>query len=146
MHILKRFAQVFYIVAALAVTLLLLTVNVRLYTSAYDPQHSDVMAQLRFIRTALDGGAGMDMQQFFPEGYFFSHALYGLAWVNVGLGDTTQHETAVREASWALAQLESPAGRRVFSESLTPLYGVFYVGWSNWLRGGLLAPVDSMIC
>lgn len=119
-------------------TLLLLTINVRLYTSAFDPQHRDVVAQLHFIRAALDRGAGEEMQQFFPEGYFFSHVLYGLAWVNVGLGDAAQHDIAVREASWALEKIDSTAGRAVFSADLTPPYGVFYVGWSNWLRGGLL--------
>lgn len=130
--------RAYILLIVLPITVLAVVVNARLYTSAYDPQRSDVPAQLRFIRAALDGGAGEDMQQFFPEGYFFSHVLYGLAWVNVGLGDTAQHELAVSEASWALEQLESPAGRSVFSEALTPPYGVFYVGWSNWLRGGLL--------
>ncbi|MET7426678.1 hypothetical protein [Dactylosporangium sp. NPDC005555] len=46
--------------------------------------------------------------------------------------------TALREARWALRHLDSPTGRAPFSAGLTPAYGVFYQGWTNWLRGGVL--------
>jgi hypothetical protein len=42
-------------------------------------------------------------------------------------------------ARWALARLDSPAGRAPFSPDLTPAHGVFYRGWTNWLRGGVLS-------
>jgi hypothetical protein len=45
----------------------------------------------------------------------------------------------LREARWALARLDTPAGRAPFSPDLVPSYGVFYRGWTNWLRGGVLA-------
>jgi hypothetical protein len=38
-----------------------------------------------------------------------------------------------------LANLESEEGRAPFSAALTPEYGVFYRGWINWLRGGILS-------
>ncbi|MEO3775301.1 hypothetical protein ABGB16_00315 [Micromonospora sp. B11E3] len=47
--------------------------------------------------------------------------------------------TALREARWALARLESPAGRAPFDAGLVPAYGIFWQGWTNWLRGGVLA-------
>ena len=50
-----------------------------------------------------------------------------------------ERATALREARWALARLDSPAGRAPFSPDLTPSYGVFYRGWTNWLRGGVLS-------
>ena len=96
-----------------------------------------VRRQLAYLRTALDSGAGTDAQGLFPEGYFFLHALYGLTWVE--LGRRKPSGTALREARWALAQLDSPAGRAPFSAELTPSYGVFYRGWTNWLRGGILS-------
>jgi hypothetical protein len=117
-----------------------LVVNVRLYSYRGQPA-DDVIPQLNFIGGALRSGAGQDAQSYFPEGYFFAHALYGLAWVEVGLSEQTgtpRYDRALREARWALAQLESPAGQEPFSVGLTPPYGVFYVGWSNWLRGGIL--------
>lgn len=135
---LKRSLFLVYLIVMLLITLLVIVVNLRLYYTSYDPQHSDVVAQLRFIRGSLDEGAGEAMQQLFPEGYFFSHVLYGLAWINVGLKDDSLQPQALTEARWALSQLESSAGRSAFSGTLDPPYGVFYVGWSNWLRGGIL--------
>ncbi len=127
----------YLILFLIPLTALLGVINVRLYYADFDPQHRDVVAQLSFIKERLQNGAGEEMQQFFPEGYFFTYALYGLTWVDVGLQDATQVEQAVDEASWALKHLESAQGTAVFSAELTPAYGVFYAGWSNWLRGGI---------
>ncbi len=134
-----RVIRLLYLVLFLIpVTTVVGVVNVRLYYTEYNPQQSDVVPQLAFIKEALQQGAGEEMQQFFPEGYFFTYALYGLTWVNVGLKDATLAEQAITESQWAMERLESPQGRGVFSAELTPPYGVFYVGWSNWLRGGIL--------
>ena len=99
-----------------------------------------VRRQLAFVRSALDGGAADEAQRLFPEGYFFLHALYGLSWVELGMrGPVGARATALREARWALGRLDSPAGRAPFSPDLAPSYGVFYRGWTNWLRGGVLS-------
>jgi hypothetical protein len=139
---LLRFRVLFLL---LALTLAVFILNARLYAAdgqyTFEHVNKDVITQLRFIRAALDNGAGEEMQGLFPEGYFFSHVLYGLAWVEIGLRENESsvlHQQAITEASWALTQLNSPKGRAVFSPSLEPPYGVFYVGWSNWLRGGIL--------
>jgi hypothetical protein len=132
---LRHVPRIFYRGFALLLSVVLLVVNARLYTGS---KTDDVPAQLHFIRSALDAGAGGAMQGYFPEGYFFSHVLYGLAWVNVGLGDAGFQTEALREARWALAQLESSEGRAPFSPALNPPYGVFYNGWTNGLRGGIL--------
>ncbi|MFD7614301.1 hypothetical protein [Streptomyces sp. NPDC059828] len=132
-------------VIACAVSLCALLGTVRLIapaTGGTTGEPPGVQRQLAFLRTALDDGAGDEAQQLFPEGYFFLHALYGLTWVELGIrkpeGDTTRAE-ALREARWALARLDSPPGRAPFSEDLVPSYGVFYRGWTNWLRGGVLS-------
>ena len=119
-------------------SLVLGIINFRLYYTDTNPEHEDVVAQLAFIKERLENGAGEEMQQYFPEGYFFTHVLYGLTWVDVGLQDSNHVEQAITETRWALARLESAQGKAVFSADLTPAYGVFYVGWTNWLRGGLL--------
>ncbi|MFL5804102.1 MAG: hypothetical protein ACJ8CR_20450 [Roseiflexaceae bacterium] len=132
---------------ALALTLGLLLLNSRLYSPSaadYGPDRigADVVPQLRFIGAALRDGADERMQSFFPEGFFFSHALYGLAWAEVGMrrppADALRTQ-ALAEARWALGRLDTPAGRAPFSPALDPPLGVFYVGWSSWLRGGVLA-------
>lgn len=59
--------------------------NIRLY---YQPKFSDegynesVYHQLHYLEAALDDGAAKNMQQLYPEGYLFTHLLYGLAWAN----------------------------------------------------------------
>lgn len=128
----------YFAVFLLPLTGVLGIINIRLYYTEYNPQQSDVVPQLAFIKEALQQGAGEEMQQFFPEGYFFTYVLYGLSWVNVGLKDATLTDQAITESQWAMERLESSQGRGVFSAELTPPYGVFYVGWSNWLRGGIL--------
>ncbi|MBZ0285615.1 MAG: hypothetical protein K8L97_33095 [Anaerolineae bacterium] len=137
-----RILRWLYLIFIGLITFLVLVVNVRLYMGI---DTDDVPEQLRFIRSALENGAADEMQAYFPEGYFFSYALYGLAWVDLGIDRGGLREKALTEARWALEHLDSEAGRAVFSPSLNPHYGVFYVGWSNWLRGGILKmqPVDE---
>ncbi|MEV4515441.1 hypothetical protein AB0K00_41605 [Dactylosporangium sp. NPDC049525] len=99
-----------------------------------------VRRQLAFLRAALDDGAADAAQELYPEGYFFLPALYGLTWVELGQrAPAGDRATALREARWAWQHLDSPAGRAPFSADLSPPYGVFYRGWSNWLLGGLLS-------
>lgn len=147
MSCLASFLKWTYRLAATIVAAILLMLNLRLYHpggGAYSPGAlgPDVLAQLRFIRAALNAGAGDDMQALFPEGYFFTHVLYGLSWVEVGkrvqAADPLRAE-ALREARWAWTRLDSPRGRAPFSEQLDPPYGVFYLGWRSWLLGGILS-------
>ncbi|MFG1902605.1 hypothetical protein [Micromonospora carbonacea] len=114
-------------------------------TAGPDGEPPGVARQLAFLRAALDDGAGEDAQALFPEGWFFAHALYGLARVELGLRKPAGRRAGeLREARWALARLESPAGTAPFDPGLTPAYGIFWQGWTNWLRGGVLAlqPAD----
>ncbi len=115
-----------------------IVLNARLYA---EPEQDGVRAQLRFLHAALDRGAAHRMQTLFPEGFFFTHELYGLAWIDQGLavpaGDLLRRE-ALREARRALGHVVSEDGRRPFSATIDPPFGIFYEGWSNWLHAGLL--------
>src|SRR5690606_6210 len=81
----------------------------------------------------LRGGAGERMQALFPEGYVFTHALYGLSRANSGTLDPGRREEALAEARWALDRLDSPAGTAPFPRQADPGYGVFHAGWSTYL-------------
>ncbi|MBW6435140.1 hypothetical protein KZ829_15475 [Actinoplanes hulinensis] len=114
-------------VLASVVTVLALIGAVRLVVSATDP--SGVRRQLAFLRAELEGGADADAQALFPEGYYFLNVLYGLTWVDLGHRGV-EPERAADEAAWALARVESPAGRAPFEAGAVPAYGVFYAGWT----------------
>jgi hypothetical protein len=107
-----------------------------------DQEPSGVRLQLAFLRERLEGGADTEAQALFPEGYFFLNVLYGLTWVELGKRGV-EPERAADEGAWALSRMESPAGRGPFDASAVPAYGVFYAGWTNWLRGGLLTLRDD---
>jgi hypothetical protein len=98
-----------------------------------------VVKQLTYLRAEIEGGADRAAQKQFPEGYFFLNVLYGLSWVQVGLDDPARSVDATAEVRWALDRLAATDGTAPFAESLQPQYGVFYAGWTNWLRGGLIA-------
>ncbi|MFD6399983.1 hypothetical protein [Nocardia sp. NPDC060249] len=104
-----------------------------------DEQPGSTARQLAFVRDALDEGSDTAAQQLFPEGYVFSNVLYGLAWVQAAHTDSGLRDDALRESRWALARAESDEGRAVFSPGLQPAYGVFWAGWTNWLRGAILS-------
>ncbi len=135
-----------YRMAAIGIPLLILILNLRLYSpgsEAYGPGRlgPDVVPQLRFLGDSLRSGSGEKMQGLFPEGFFFAHTLYGLTWIEAGLRESSRtelHAEAIREAEWALERIDSPAGKAPFTKDMKPPYGVFYSGWSSWLRGGIL--------
>ncbi|MFG1603908.1 hypothetical protein [Actinoplanes sp. NPDC049265] len=123
---------------AVAVCLGALIAAVRLVVADDNP--ASVRRQLAFLRSELESGAAHDAQAMFPEGYFFLYALYGLTEVDLGLGRPPGERAGeLTAARWALAALDSADGRAPFDAGLTPSYGVFYRGWTNWLRGGIVA-------
>jgi hypothetical protein len=101
---------------------------------------ADVLPQLQNIKRRLVAGEGETMQTLFPEGWFFSHIIYGYSWVNVALStsDETLQQHAIQEVRWVLAQVDTPQGLAPFSQDTQVKHGVFYLGWSNRLLGGLL--------
>jgi hypothetical protein len=123
-----RAGRLVRLTAAIIISVVALAGAVRLVGPAETT--SSVRRQQTFLRAALEDGAATRAQQQFPEGYFFSYALYGLTAVNLGDRD---------DARWALTHLESPIAREPFDAGLTPQYGVFYRGWLNYLRGAILS-------
>lgn len=129
----------------LAVTILLTIVflifNVRLYSTNVNSK-TDIRNQLNYLQYALNQKkAGESMQSIFPEGFFFLNVLYGLCWAEFGKLETCTTEDrsiALTEASKALSSLKSEKGRNGFDEGLIPSFGVFYAGWTNYLRAKII--------
>ncbi|MUM20048.1 hypothetical protein BI330_03390, partial [Mycobacterium sp. CBMA 623] len=101
-------------------------------------QSGSTVRQLAFVRESLDAHADSAAQQQFPEGFFFTNVLYGLAWVQTAHTDPELRDQALHEARWALARAESAEGKAAFDSTLRPTYGVFWAGWTTWLRGSIL--------
>jgi len=82
------------------------------------------------------------MQQVYPEGFVFMHALYGLNWCDVAdkiSKERPLYKEATEEIAWANDQVHSNEGKLPFDHALFPAYGAFYAGWSNYLLGRKLA-------
>lgn len=122
--------------------LLFLYIQIRLY---YRPAFNngpegtynrDLYAQLTYLEPRMHEGAASAMQQVYPEGFVFSHALYGLAqaqFMKALVPGTPLYAHAHSEAIWAWKEICSPAGTLVFDSAQALPYGAFHFGWSNYL-------------
>lgn len=118
------------------VLLLVVVVNIRLHLAS-SPSPDQTYKELIFLQSALNDGADEDMQRFFPEGYVFLNALYGLAWYNYGVSSDRAPDRleAQAEIDKAWRRINSPLGRGTFQKELPLEYGAFYRGWNNYLLG-----------
>jgi hypothetical protein len=134
-EVIRQFAV---IVAASIGVLWLALLNWR----TYRPGHVETaIAQLRFLKGALEDGAGERMQELFPEGYVFTWALYGLASAQTlaVLPESDERQVdMLRAASTAVAHVQSDVAKRTFVRAMVPEFGAFYVSWSLYLRSVIL--------
>ena len=117
-------------------------INLKPYTYRSLDNHQEIIStsisQLDFIKDKLKHGSAERMQSVFPEGYFFSYALYGLAWIELSLKEKKYQDIALVEALWAYEKLSVEKAKAPFRKASKLPYGVFYAGWKNWLLGGIL--------
>jgi hypothetical protein len=133
----KRVVWTLYRLLALGFCLFALILNQRLYSNP-DSSPETIRPHLDFLKASLQSGAAERMQDLFPEGYLFTYELYGAAWVDLAIQHPEVRGEALAETRWALSALESEQGKAPFDSQMSLEYGVFYRGWTNWLRGGLL--------
>lgn len=118
------------------VALPVLLFNLRLH---HVPGDEEVAAQLHFLDAAIAEGAAERMQPLFPEGYFFTHLLYGLtALERIRAPDAEGAAEAIAAGLRSREMLLRPAGVAPFDPELEPTYGVFYQAWMAWLEVELL--------
>ncbi len=112
---------------------LALTVNLRLHRPG---GVRVVLAQLKYLEAALSEGAGQKMQSYFPEGYVFTWALYGLASAQVARQlspDDLRRSHYLAEAWRAVEAVRSDEARSTFVSELDPAWGAFYSSWSLYV-------------
>lgn len=120
------------LLAGLLATLVLLG-NVRLHRPGSD---GTTQAQLNFLAQSLDGGAAVRMQQWFPEGYVFTWALYGLASAQLARGkaqDDPDRAPLLRAAQEAVRAVRTDSALSTFDAELSPPGGAFYSAWSLYV-------------
>ena len=124
---------------------IILWFNLRLYTSSFEHQElkNDILHQLNYIGSELKSNdLGNRMQKLFPEGYVFIHALYGLAWCELATADSFNDpmlkSQALNEALFAYDEISSSKSFARFDSQLTPQYGIYYLGWKNYLLSKIL--------
>ncbi len=116
--------------------IVLLIWNARAYLPVTNSETS--LAQLRFLSAKLKTGTAEEMQRIFPEGFFFSWVLYGLANAQLAAQLEETHPERpwlIQNALESITQLESKAGSSIFPIELKPPYGAFYNGWLLYLQG-----------
>lgn len=100
--------------------------------------NTSVLAQLRYLDTKRQQGAAEAMQDIYPEGFLFFHAIYGLTWVEL-LQHLKPESSIYQEGLTALNQsleaIFSPQCQNLFPEDLPLPHGAFYMGWSTYLLG-----------
>jgi hypothetical protein len=89
-----------------------------------------LVPHLRHLDARIDAGAADAMQQVFPEGHAFTHALVALTWLDLADRDPALRAHAHRRALLAYEALQSPTGTRPFPRDQQPPHGVFHAAWS----------------
>lgn len=127
----------------LLVTALILWINFHLYLVeiSASEKRKDIVRQLNFLKKELnDNNLGEKMQQIYPEGFIFVNALYGLSWFELALNANNQKfkKEALHEALYAYDQITAPEATWNFDANIYPEYGIFYLGWNNYLLSKIL--------
>lgn len=144
-----RCVRILYSIAVVSILLPLLLANIRLHhspkligTSDSTMIDDDLLKGLRYLEGEMTDGLATRMQGYYPEGFVFANALYGLAWCNIAANagaDSALYLHAMNQARTAYRAIDSDEGRNVFTPALDPPYGVFYNGWRNVLLGEIVA-------
>lgn len=84
----RKLLKITILIPALIILITIVIINARIY---YHPEirivgqdtiNTDVLKELRGLKSALDNNADLEMQEIYPEGYLFINALCGLTWCN----------------------------------------------------------------
>ena len=143
MIFIKRFIQTCLLIPVF----LILHINWSLH---YTPNcegnvNQDVLNQLNYLGQSMkQDGIDAQMQAYFPEGYFFTNVLYGLAWCDVLKSVNKQaplFKRGVGEIEWSIGKLNSEEGKRIFNAQSPLPYGAFYNGWLAYLLGNYIETV-----
>ena len=126
-------------------SLILIWINGALYSEDFSHAEieKDIILQQNFIENELkNNNAGEKMQEIFPEGFVFIHALYGLTWCDLVKASpkamASKKSKALKEALFAYDKINTLEAMSTFDSDMTPYNGIFYIGWKNYLLSNIL--------
>lgn len=145
-NILKLIVLNITMLVLIVLLLFLIYNNIILYSSnefSQDIPENGVKEQLNYLNEILKEGAASEMQKYYPEGFVFTNAIYGLActeytrYKNIS---KNEKEITIKRAEWTLNEINSQKGLQQFliNKDLIPEYGIFYRGWRNLLNASIL--------
>lgn len=121
--------------------------NIRLYSGPHLENKPETLAtsikQLNYLGNEIHNNElGYRMQEIFPEGFVFTNVLYGLSCAEIAAKKNFENEDQtyqLGEARFAFEEINSEYAKQNFIKSMSPEYGMYYIGWKNFLLGKILA-------
>jgi hypothetical protein len=121
--------------------------NIRLYSGPHLENKPETLAtsikQLNYLGNEIHNNElGYRMQEIFPEGFVFTNVLYGLSCAEIAAKTNFENEDQtyqLGEARFAFEEINSEYAKQNFIKSMSPEYGMYYIGWKNFLLGKILA-------
>ncbi len=89
--------------------------------------------QISYISQELQKGAGETLQQAFPEGMTFGHAIFSLSIIEARPSAVLSDQESAILIDHSILQLISEKNTQVYDKTLVPTYGAFYNGWTNFI-------------
>lgn len=87
--------------------------------------------QISYLSEIIDKGYDNTLQNRFPEGKIFSNALLALSTIEYCDNNRIFNEKYSKIVDKCIRRIQSKRAVQIFSESMSPKYGMFYNGWSN---------------
>lgn len=142
----KAFSILFNLLIGLFLCLVIF-LNIRLYFGPHFENKAELLEdahkQLNFLGEDIhNNDLGKHMQDIFPEGFVFTNALYGLSCAEIAANPNSgglRKSYYLSEARFAFDEINSGYAKQNFIQSMSPEYGMYYMGWKNYLLGKIIS-------
>ena len=89
--------------------------------------------QIHYLSELIGHGYDDKLQRQFPEGKLFSNALLALATIEYSDKNKIVNQSYAQIVDYCIIRMLSEKAKSIFSPDLTPSYGMFYNGWTNYV-------------
>ncbi len=122
----KSFKYLFYLLLSYAVLCLITPFNKTL-------RNRSIKNQINYLSEILDRGYDNKLQRKFPEGKLFSNCILALSTIEYCDNNLIIDEKYASIVDNCIKRIQSEKALSIFDAHLTPKYGMFYNGWTNYV-------------